>query len=464
MKIKLQCHTKKVCADQITPISAYLNIRGVFPCSILLESSEIDDKRNSHSIICANPIAGIEFKSTKLKKFYKNDKKEKPVSDLKSIQDELNDFFNSFEIINEYDGINGFFGFQSFEAIRYFETEKAKLCPTVDSDVAIIDYRLFQYVICFNHFNGEVVFIENIENSDASTLDDFISKVLTKRSGTYPFKLKSEEKSNFTDDEFVDNVKIAQSHCKRGDVYQMVLSRKFNCEFNGDEFNVYRALRHINPSPYMFYFDYGSYKIFGSSPEAQIKISNSEALINPIAGTYKRSGNKEEDIQLSKLLSEDKKESAEHAMLVDLARNDLNRHCNNVNVSEYKTIKQYSHVIHMVSTVNGDIREQADAIKILADTFPAGTLSGAPKIRAIQLLADIEKMPRGYYGGSIGFIDFKGDINQAIIIRSFMTRKNEIHYSAGAGIILKSNPQSELQEVNNKLAALRKALNEAQNL
>ena len=464
MKIKLQCHSRKVCADQITPISAYLNIRGDFPCSILLESSEIDDKRNSHSIICANPIAGIEFKSTKLKKFYKNDKKEKPVSDLKSIQDELNDFLNSFEIINEYEGINGFFGFQSFEAIRYFETEKAKLCPNIDSDVAIIVYRLFQYVICFNHFNGEVIFIENIENSDAPTLDDFISKVLTKRSGTYPFKLKSEEKSNFTDDEFIENVKIAQAHCKRGDVYQMVLSRKFKREFNGDEFNVYRSLRHINPSPYMFFFDYGSYKIFGSSPEAQIKISNNEALINPIAGTYKRSGNKEEDLQLSKSLSEDKKESAEHAMLVDLARNDLNRHCRNVHVSEYKTIKQYSHVLHIVSTVKGELNEQADAIKILADTFPAGTLSGAPKIRAIQLLADIENMPRGYYGGSIGFIDFKGDINQAIIIRSFMTKNNEIHYSAGAGIILKSNPQSELQEVNNKLAALRKALNEAQNL
>lgn len=463
MKIKLQCYSSKVYADQITPISAYLNIRGLFPCSILLESSEIDDKRNSRSIICANPIAGIELTSKRLIKHYKNNKEEKSSSDLISIQDELKVFFSSFEIENEFEGINGFFGFQAFEAVRYFETKKANLCPEVDKDVAIIDYRLFQYVICFNHFNGEVIFIENTYPNAVSTLDNFVSNVMNKRSGTYPFKLKSEEKAFNTDEEFIENIKTAQAHCKRGDVFQMVLSRKFKREFNGDEFNVYRALRHINPSPYMFFFDYGSYKIFGSSPEAQIKISNNEALINPIAGTYKRTGNKEEDEQLAQSLAEDKKESAEHSMLVDLARNDLNRHCSNVKVTEYKAIKQYSHVLHMVSTVKGDLNQESSSVEILADTFPAGTLSGAPKVRAIQLLANIENDPRGFYGGSIGFIDFKGGINQAIIIRSFLTRSNEIYYRAGAGIVLKSNPESELQEVNNKLEALRKALNEAQN-
>lgn len=463
MDFTLHCHTHKVYADQITPISVYLTIRGLFPCSILLESSEIDDNRNSHSIICVKPIAGIALTSTSLVQYYNNYKVKKSASDVKCIQDELNSFFNSFKTENEVEGINGFFGFQSFEAVGFFETKKAKLCADVDRDLAIIDYRLYQYVICFNHFHNEIIFIENTERNGSSSLDSFIPNILTKRSVTYPFKLTSEEKSFTTDEEFLDNIKKAQAHCKRGDVFQMVLSRKFNRKFQGDEFNVYRALRHINPSPYMFFFDYGSYKIFGSSPETQIRINNHEALINPIAGTYKRTGNKDDDEKSGKLLLADNKESAEHSMLVDLARNDLNRHCSNVRVTEFKSIKQYSHVIHLVSTVRGQLDSKANPIDILADTFPAGTLSGAPKVRAIQLLTKIESDPRGFYGGSIGFVDFTGNINQAIMIRSFLTRNNEIYYRAGAGIVLKSNPQCELQEVDNKLAALRKALNEAQN-
>ncbi len=453
----------KVYADQITPISAYLTIRGLFPGSILLESSEIDDNRNSHSIICANPIAGIELTSESLIKYYKHAKTQIPTSEMESIQDELNSFLDSFKIENQYEGINGLFGFQSFEAVRFFETKKANLCSEVDKNIAILHYRLYQYVICFNHFNNEIIFIENAEPGESVTVKNFSAEVLTKRTGTYPFKLISEEQSCSTDEEFLEKIETAQEHCKRGDVFQMVLSRKFKREYTGDEFNVYRAIRHINPSPYMFYFDYSSYKIFGSSPETQIRISNSEALINPIAGTFKRTGNKEEDERQGKLLWIDHKESAEHSMLVDLARNDLNRHCSQVTVTEYKSIKQYSHVIHLVSTVKGQLNPESNSVEVMADTFPAGTLSGAPKVRAIQLLANIENDPRGFYGGSIGFIDFNGNINQAITIRSFFTRNNEIHYRAGAGIVLKSDPISELQEVDNKLAALRKALVEAQN-
>jgi len=471
-KYQLKSYTKKVYADQITPISVYLTIRGIFAGSILLESSENDDTRNSRSIICAQPIAGIELNENQLVTFYRNEKTQKPTNEINAIQEELSSFFGAFEmknVENQHDGIiNGFFGFQSFEAVRYFETKKANLCPKTDNEVAIIDYRLFQYVICFNHFNGEVTFIENTTPDATSTLDNFAETVLTKRAGTFPFTIQSEERANDTEDEFLEKVKIAQNHCKLGDVFQMVLSRRFERDFMGDEFNVYRALRHINPSPYMFFFDYGGYKIFGSSPEAQIRIANNEALINPIAGTYKRTGNKEDDAKLAVLLSEDQKETAEHAMLVDLARNDLNRHCKDVKVVEYKSAKQYSHVIHLVSTVKGKLNNanQENAINqgvnILADTFPAGTLSGAPKVRAIQLLAQIEGIPRGFYGGSIGFIDFKGDINEAIIIRSFLTKNNKIYYRAGAGVVLKSNPESELKEVDNKLAALRKALKEAE--
>lgn len=463
MKKKLTCHTKKVYADQITPISAYLNIRGLFAGSFLLESSEIDDKQNARSIICANPIAGIELKADILTTYYSQESETKKVSEVHSIQDELSQFFQSFEIQNKYEGLNGFFGYQSFESVKYFETKKANLCPVEDDIIPILDYRLFQYVICFNHFNNEILFIENTETNQFATLEKLASDVLTKRSTTYPFSLKEQETAFDTEQEFIEKVKIAQEHCQKGDVFQMVLSRKFKVGYRGDEFNVYRALRHINPSPYLFYFDYGSFKIFGSSPEAQIRIADNEALINPIAGTFKRTGDKYQDEQLGLKLLDDKKETAEHSMLVDLARNDLNRHCTNVVVSEYKSIKFFSHVIHIVSTVKGKLAKGANGINILADTFPAGTLSGAPKVRAIQLLADIEKDPRSFYGGSIGFIDFNGEINQAIIIRSFLAKNNEIFYRAGAGVVLKSTPEHELQEVNNKLAALRKALVEAQN-
>lgn len=459
----LKCYTKKVYADQITPISAYLNIRGLFAGSFLLESSEIDDKQNARSIICANPIAGIELKSNQLNTHFGNEKESISVEEIKSIQQELNQFFSSFEIENTYEGLNGFFGYQSFESVRYFETKKANLCPIVDDSIPILDYRLFQYVICFNHFNNEIHFIENATNNQESTLEKFASEVLTNRSATYPFSLKENETAFDTDQEFIEKIKTAQTYCQKGDVFQLVLSRKFKVDYTGDEFNVYRALRHINPSPYLFYFDYGSFKIFGSSPEAQIRITDNEAFINPIAGTFKRTGDKYQDEQLGLKLLDDKKETAEHSMLVDLARNDLNRHCTNVEVSEYKSIKFFSHVIHMVSTVKGKLGVGANGIDILADTFPAGTLSGAPKVRAIQLLAEIEKDPRSFYGGSIGFIDFNGEINQAIIIRSFLAKNNEIFYRAGAGVVLKSNPANELQEVNNKLAALRKALVEAQN-
>lgn len=463
MKKKLSCYTRKVYADQITPISAYLNIRGLFAGSFLLESSEIDDKQNARSIICANPIAGIELKADTLKTYFRQESFEKPVEEISSIQHEMNQFFSSFEVENSYEGLNGFFGFQSFEAVRFFETKKANLCPVIDESIPVLDYRLFQYVIVFNHFNNEIVFVENAESNKPSTLESLADEVLTKRSATYPFSMKNEESAFDTEPEFIEKVKTAQHHCKRGDVFQMVLSRKFKVGYHGDEFNVYRALRHINPSPYLFYFDYGSFKIFGSSPEAQIRISNNEALINPIAGTFRRTGDKEKDKQLGEKLLEDKKETAEHSMLVDLARNDLNRHCTKVEVSEYKSIKFFSHVIHMVSTVKGKLNPNANGIDVLADTFPAGTLSGAPKVRAIQLLSELENDPRSFYGGSIGFIDFNGEINQAIIIRSFLAKNNEIFYRAGAGVVLKSVPENELQEVNNKLAALRNALVLAQN-
>ena len=463
MNINIKCYTQKIFADQITPIGIYLNVRDLFPGSILLESSEIDDTANAHSIICAKIIGGFQLTSKGVVKHYKGNRTEKLIESIERIQDEMQSFFQSFSIQGKYDGINGFFGFQAFEAIHFFETKKANVC-TVLPNISLIDYRLFQYVISINHFNGEVTFIENTDPGSQSTLKEFVSQVLTARLSTYPFAITSEEVSNCTDEQFISNVKKAQAHCKRGDVFQMVLSKKFSRNYKGDEFNLYRALRHINPSPYMFFFDFGTYKIFGSSPEAQIRITENEATVNPIAGTYKRTGDKVQDEQRAKDLLLDQKELAEHAMLVDLARNDLSRHCTEVEVAAYKSIHKYSHVIHMVSTVKGKLNGQQNNVEVLADTFPAGTLSGAPKVKAIQILAELENDPRGFYGGSIGFVDFNGNINQAIIIRSFFAQNNTIHYRAGAGVVLHSVPENELQEVDNKLAALRKAIVAAEKL
>lgn len=464
MKIKLRQHKKRSFADQITPISIYYNVRDQFAGSLLLESSEIDDKHNSRSIICANPIGGISLIDNELKCYHGNRQSSKSVNDILSITDEINNFIDSISINTEDGDVNGLFGFQSFEAVRYFESKKANLCPQQNNKVAIIDYRLYQYVICINHFNNEITFIENAAEEHEQTLDKFMNISLHGKSSSYPFSLVGDEESSCTDSQFIKNVETAIGHCKIGNIFQMVLSRRYSRAFKGDEFNVYRALRHINPSPYMFFFDYTSYKIFGSSPEAQLQVAGGEAIVNPIAGTYKRTGDKEKDMQLQTALLNDHKELAEHSMLIDLARNDLSRNCEKVQVSDYKSIHQYSHVIHLVSTVRGRLESNKQAIKVLADTFPAGTLSGAPKIKAIQLLADIEGQARDYYGGSIGYISFNREINQAITIRSFMTKDNQINYQAGAGIVLDSQPESELQEVHNKLGALRSALKLAEKI
>ncbi|MFV0506574.1 MAG: anthranilate synthase component I family protein [Bacteroidales bacterium] len=464
MKIKLKQHKKKNFADQITPISIYYNVRDQFAGSLLLESSEIDDEHNSRSIICANPVGGISLVNNELRIYYGNKQVIRQADEISNIADEINDFIDNISIDTKEGDVNGLFGFQSFEAVKYFESKKANLCPRQNQEVAVIDYRLYQYVICINHFNNEITFIENSEESSKQTLDKFINIALHGKSSSYPFSLVDEEVSSCTDKQFIKNVKMAIQHCKLGNIFQMVLSRRYCRRFKGDEFNVYRALRHINPSPYMFFFDYTSYKIFGSSPEAQLLVAGGEAIVNPIAGTYKRTGDKVKDMQLQTALLNDYKELAEHSMLIDLARNDLSRNCEEVQVSDYKSIHQYSHVIHLVSTVRGKLKSKEQAVKVLADTFPAGTLSGAPKVKAIQLLADIEEQPRDYYGGSIGYISFSKEINQAITIRSFMTKGNVINYQAGAGIVLNSKPDSELQEVHNKLGALRSALELAEKI
>jgi anthranilate synthase component I len=374
------------------------------------------------------------------------------------VVDKLNQFISQFTADKNQQTkypANGLFGYMAYDALRYFEDIDLKI---TENQIPDIFYSIFRYVIVVDHFSNEMFLFEHLLEDETSDLDTLEQLILSNRIPVYPFQSLQKEEVNIKDEDFIKAIDKAIAHCLRGDVFQMVLSRRFSSAFKGDEFNVYRALRSINPSPYLFYFDFGNFKLFGSSPEAQIKIQGDKASIYPIAGTFRRTGNDEEDAELAKKLSADEKENAEHIMLVDLARNDLSRHADHVQVEVFREIQYYSHVIHLVSTVSGKLKDKQSALSIVADTFPAGTLSGAPKHMAMQLIDSYEPHNRSFYGGAIGFIGFNGSFNHAIMIRTFMSSNNKLSYQAGAGIVAKSQPENELKEVNNKLEALRKAI------
>jgi anthranilate synthase component 1 len=471
-KYRLKTFYKKMLADTITPVSIYLKLRDKFPNSLLLESSDYHGNENSFSYICCNVISSLTvedeictFKYPDGEISHKNITKETNVPAL------ISDFINKFEIDeNPFNFINnGLFGYTSYDAVRYFEDIEINKDQEDQRKIPDIKYSVYQYIIAINHFKNELyIFDHQYQPGTEENLEDstgFIESLIqNKNFPTYKFKTIAEEKTNFTDNQFLEVLDNAKKHNHRGDVFQIVISRSFSQQFQGDEFNVYRSLRSINQSPYLFYFDYGTFKIFGSSPEAQIVIKDKKATIFPIAGTFRRTGNDQADKDLAEKLKEDPKENAEHVMLVDLARNDLSRNGNNVKVEVFKEIQFYSHVIHLVSKVTCEIDEDVTTMKVFADTFPAGTLSGAPKHKAMQLINNYEKGSRQFYGGCIGFIGFNGDLNQAIIIRSFLSKDNVLYYQAGAGVVSESVIESELKEVSNKLLALKSAIEMAKGI
>lgn len=467
-KIKIKTVSKKTLGDLQTPMNIYLQIRDKFRDTILLESSDSKNIDNNFSFIAINAVAGIEIKN--LNEFEIKLPNSEPVKQFiidHNITDVFEDFSSIFECEKTHDPIEetaqSLFGYTSFEAVQFFENVILKAqSPKVE--IPILRYRLYQYVIAINHYNDEMHIIENLIEGVKSDLYLLESLIKNQHSIIYPFEKTGYETSNITDEEYIELVKTAQKHCMRGDVFQLVLSRRFEQKFQGDEFNVYRALRNINPSPYLFFFDYGNYKLFGSSPESQLIIKNNQAIIHPIAGTFKRTGHLETDLKAAEALKGDPKENAEHTMLVDLARNDLGKLGKNVTVTKLKEIQLFSHVIHMVSEVTADLPQNINPLDMVAATFPQGTLSGAPKHKALQLINKYEKDSRGYYGGCIGMIGLNGTCNQAIMIRTFLSKNNTLFYQAGAGIVAKSNPESELQEVNNKLNALKKAVEKAEKI
>ena len=458
--------SKKLLADLQTPVGIYLKIRDLYTNSVLLESSDYHGIENSYSYIGFCPIGGISVNRFVITEEYPDGSKIlTPVTGKMTVADRFDVFLKSIDIKNDgiEVGVNGLFGYSSYESVQYFEDVKLSARETVPGSMPGLHYVLFKYIIAVNHFNNELTIIENLLEGETSTIADIEEILINNNIATYEFAAVGDEKSDITDEEYMAMVRKGKEQCFKGNVFQIVLSRRFYQKFKGDDFMLYRTLRSVNPSPYLFYFNFGDFRIFGSSPEAHLVVDpkKQKAYIKPIAGTFRRTGDDEKDFQLAEKLRHDKKENAEHVMLVDLARNDLSRNTDHVEVEVFREVQYYSHVLHLVSSVSGKLKPDTKVIKLFADTFPAGTLSGAPKIKAMQLIDSIEPHDRGPYGGCLGYIGFDGSFNQAITIRSFVSKNNTLYYQAGAGIVAKSEEESELQEVNNKLAALKKAIDVA---
>lgn len=453
-------------ADVYTPVGIYLRLRDRFRDTILLESTDHHAAENSYSFICINAIGGIEIKEDIVETKLPGQNAERAkLANNQDLQQILWSYMQRFEGTSEDAKSAGFaqglYGYFTFDAVQYFESIKFKKAADKSNEIPVARYRLYQYIIAINHHRDELLLLENKLNGIDSEIAVVESLINSKDVPVFPFQIISEETSNMKDDDYLEMVKKGIASCFRGDVFQIVLSRRFQQSFHGDEFNVYRALRNINPSPYLFFFDYGDYKLIGSSPEAQLIIKNGKAIVHPIAGTFKRTGDDETDQQKADELMQDPKENAEHVMLVDLARNDLSTVCSNVEVTHYRQVQYYSHVIHLVSQVTGEVRGETNPFEVLFRTFPAGTLSGAPKYKAMQLINEYEPTPRSFYGGAIGFVGFDGSCNHAIMIRTLLSKDNTLFLQAGAGVVAASKPESELQEVNNKLNALKAAIERA---
>ncbi len=465
MNYRYVTKSKRILGDLCTPVSVYMKVRDAYPQSALMESSDYHGGEDARSFIALHPIAQVSIAHGTGRAVYPDGQtEERPISSTKEAAELMSDFVSAFSIEGQEAGYCGLYGYTSFNAVRYFEQIEVRDETQPQNDAPDLLYVLYKDVIVFDHFHGVITLIEMLAEGEEDDLDVLERDITSRAYQTFGFRKVGECSSTLTDDEHRQNIRRGIAHCLRGDVFQIVLSRRFVQRYEGDDFCLYRTLRSVNPSPYLFYFDFGGFRIFGSSPETHCRISGRRAYIDPIAGTTRRTGNAEQDRIAAEYLRNDPKENAEHVMLVDLARNDLSRNCSGVSVDFFKDMQFYSHVIHLVSRVSGTLDEGADPIKAFFDTFPAGTLSGAPKVRAMQLISEYEPHNRGAYGGCIGFIGLNGELNQAITIRTFVSRNGELWFQAGGGIVAKSDVEYELQEVNNKLGALRRAIEMAEGL
>ncbi len=467
VRFKFAAVGRTALADLFTPVSVYMRLRDTSPQSVLLECSDYHDRASSRSFVCINPIGGVSVRRGKVERTYPDG-----TSDTAEISPEytcgmaINDFLSAFGVSGDLSRWCGLYGYTSFNAVRYLENIDVKDNGAGNNDAPDICYQLFRDVIVFDHFDGKMTLVTLAEDGEdvSGRMDRLMLKLARGNVNVYPFSRVGGVTSPLTDAQHKDNIRRGIVHCMRGDVFQVVLSRRFVQKYEGDDFALYRALRSINPSPYLFYFDFGGFRLLGSSPETHCRVENRRAFIDPIAGTTRRTGDSLADKKAAEALKNDPKENAEHVMLVDLARNDLSRNCHDVRVDLYKDVQYYSHVIHLVSRVSGELDDGADPVKAFMDTFPAGTLSGAPKVRAMQIISELESHCRGAYGGCVGYIGLSGELNQAITIRTFVSRNGELWMQAGGGIVAASDEERELQEVNNKLGALRKAVEMAERI
>ena len=467
VRFKFAAVGRTALADLFTPVSVYMRLRDTSPQSVLLECSDYHDRASSRSFVCINPIGGVSVRRGKVERTYPDG-----TSDTAEISPEytcgmaINDFLSAFGVSGDLSRWCGLYGYTSFNAVRYLENIDVKDNGAGNNDAPDICYQLFRDVIVFDHFDGKMTLVTLAEDGEdvSGRMDRLMLKLARGNVNVYPFSRVGGVTSPLTDAQHKANIRRGIAHCMRGDVFQVVLSRRFVQKYEGDDFALYRALRSINPSPYLFYFDFGGFRLLGSSPETHCRVENRRAFIDPIAGTTRRTGEPSADKKAAETLKNDPKENAEHVMLVDLARNDLSRNCHDVRVDLYKDVQYYSHVIHLVSRVSGELDDGADPVKAFMDTFPAGTLSGAPKVRAMQIISELESHCRGAYGGCVGYIGLSGELNQAITIRTFVSRNGELWMQAGGGIVAASDEERELQEVNNKLGALRKAVEMAERI
>lgn len=460
IKYEYKTTVRTILADLYTPVGAYMRLRDLHPMSALMESSDYHDRTNSRSFICIEPLASFSVNHGKCTMLLSDGQRlNKTIDANYRIEQALREFTDYFTVSGDFSDICGLYGYTAFNAVKYTEDIAVKDVTMERNDAPDMMYVFYKTIVVFDHFSSKLSIVTLGDDTDAER----ILKRLNKDCGSgYVFKAIGDATSTLTDEEHKQNIRRGIAHCLRGDVFQIVLSRRFIQPYEGDDFKLYRALRSVNPSPYLFYFDFGGFRLFGSSPETHCRISGRKAFIDPIAGTTRRTGDIIADRNAAERLLKDPKENAEHVMLVDLARNDLSRNCHDVQVDFYKDLQYYSHVIHLVSRVSGILNDDSDPIKTFIDTFPAGTLSGAPKVRAMQLISEYEPHCRGAYGGCIGFIGINGNINQAITIRTFVARNGELWFQAGGGIVAASNEDNELQEVNNKLGALRSAIKMAE--
>lgn len=460
----LKQYKQTIPADLETPVGIYLKVRDMYPQSAFLESSDYHARHNAKSFIGIEPIGYFMVQDEKVITLLPGSEPVvKEITEVVDVVKELSTYMSSIKVDNADPHLpDGLFGYTAYDAVRYFEDVDIQPREPEFATIPDIYYILYRYILVVDHYKNEMHIVENCPQGEDSGISSIISVLNNNNMAQYPFHAKDDACSSMTDDEFLEAVRKCIAHARRGDVFQIVPSRRFSQGFTGDEFNVYRALRCINPSPYLFYFDFGTFKVFGSSPETHLRISGNTAYIDPIAGTFRRTGDDDKDRLLAEQLLADPKENAEHVMLVDLARNDLSRSGGRVEIDFLKEVQFYSHVIHLVSRVRATLPEDADHYRLFADTFPAGTLSGAPKVRAMQIINEIEPHSRVLYGGCIGYLGFNGDINQAITIRSFLSYGKRLYSQAGAGIVARSVPESELQETRNKLGALSAALKYAE--